>query len=177
MAARTLTTPQLRLAPVSEADTDALHAILIDADVRRYLCDGRIVPREFAVDLVRDSSKWFRLHSVGLWLLHESPAPRAIGFCMLRPPGEHPAPELLYALLPNSWGRGYAVEASRAVLAHAFEVLGCAEVIAEMDEPNSASVHVAEKLGMRFIGTRPGPAHTLLRYAVTREQFAAVTAR
>ncbi len=169
MDAPDLTTSRLRLVPAGEQDIDALHAMLTDADVRRYLCDDKLVPRSFAEDLARNSRDTFESHGMGLWLIQESANATPIGFCLLRPPDEHPMPELLYALLPGAWGRGLAIEAARAVIDYAFTTLDCVEILAEMDEPNSASARVAEKLGMTFIGTRPGPAHTLLQYTVRRK--------
>lgn len=169
MPAPILTTARLRLVPAGVLDTDTFHAILTDANVRRYLCDDRILPRADAEAMVWASLRSFATDSLGLWLAHEVAQPgTAIGFCMLRPPGEHPLPELLYAFLPVAQGRGLAVEAARAVIQHAFSTLGYTEILAEMDEPNQASRRVAEKLGMKFTGTRPGPAHTLLRYTLRR---------
>jgi ribosomal-protein-alanine N-acetyltransferase len=169
MDARELTASRLRLVPVGEQDIGALHAMLTNAAVRRYLCDDKLVPRSFAEDLVRNSRDTFESHGMGLWLIQESANTTPIGFCLLRPPDEHPLPELLYALLPSAWGRGLAIEAARAVIHYAFTTLECVEILAEMDEPNSASARVAEKIGMTFVGTRPGPAYTLLRYTVRRD--------
>ena len=45
--------------------------------------------------------------------------------------------------------RGYATEAARALLAHAFETLRCHRVVATCQPENVASWRVMEKLGMR----------------------------
>lgn len=169
MQAPTLTTARLRLMPASLLDVDAFHAMLTDAGIRRYLCDDRILPRADAEVMVWNSLRSFATEGMGLWLVHYLKEPDSpIGFCMLRPPGDHPMPEVLYAILPGSWGRGFAVEAARAVIDYAFDTLRRTEILAEMDEPNAASARVAEKLGMEGFGARPGPAHTLLRYVLRR---------
>lgn len=169
MQGPTLTSARLRLVPAGLLDIDTFHTMLTDADVRRYLCDDRATPREDAEAMVWNSLRSFSTNGMGLWLVYTvNESGSAIGFCMLRPPGEHPVPELLYAVLPGSWGRGFAVEAAQAVIDYGFNTLRCTEILAEMDEPNTASVRVAEKLGMKRFGTRPGPAHTLLRYRLER---------
>ena len=65
-------------------------------------------------------------------------------------------------------GQGYATEAARPLLAHAFETLRLPEIIADIDERNRASIRVAEKLGMRVVATRTGATRTEIRYAVWR---------
>jgi RimJ/RimL family protein N-acetyltransferase len=54
-----------------------------------------------------------------------------------------------YTFDPAYAGRGYATEAARAVVDHAFDVLGARRVKAGAFAENTASVRVLEKLGMR----------------------------
>jgi RimJ/RimL family protein N-acetyltransferase len=57
--------------------------------------------------------------------------------------------EFGYRLVREARGRGYATEASRAVLTKAAETF-CGEILAMIDPTNSASQSVAEKLGFAF---------------------------
>lgn len=54
-----------------------------------------------------------------------------------------------YELDPEHWGRGYATEAARAILAFGFTDLSLHRVWAECVAENVGSAHVLEKLGMR----------------------------
>jgi [ribosomal protein S5]-alanine N-acetyltransferase len=68
--------------------------------------------------------------------------------------GFHPwfgerAYEIGWAVAPAHQGRGYATEAAGALLAYGFERLGLHRIIATCQPQNTASVRVAEKLGMR----------------------------
>ena len=72
---------------------------------------------------------------------------RLIGGCGIDPREE--GPELGYWFGVPFWGRGYATEAARALLRHAFETLGCHRVLATCQPENPASWRVMEKLGMR----------------------------
>jgi ribosomal-protein-alanine N-acetyltransferase len=58
--------------------------------------------------------------------------------------------DLGYFLLPPFWSQGYATEASRRVVAYAFEELGLPSLVAIIDPRNQASQSVALKLGMQL---------------------------
>jgi ribosomal-protein-alanine N-acetyltransferase len=59
------------------------------------------------------------------------------------------AVEIGWRLARTHWGQGYATEAARGWLRHAFEAMGLAEVIAFTVPENLASQRVMERLGMR----------------------------
>lgn len=57
--------------------------------------------------------------------------------------------EIGWMVHPDEWGKGYASEAARRVLAFAFEELDAHRVIAFCDAENCTSERVMQKLGMR----------------------------
>lgn len=61
-------------------------------------------------------------------------------------------PALGYWLAPDAWGRGYATEAGRAVLAIARDALGLRRLRASAFVGNAASARVLAKLGFRPTG-------------------------
>ena len=67
--------------------------------------------------------------------------------------------------------KGYASEASRAVLKRAFEIHRLEQVLAITDFPNKASVRVMERLGMQFVERSIANGLETLTYAISREQF------
>jgi ribosomal-protein-alanine N-acetyltransferase len=84
-----------------------------------------------------------------------------IGYCGLIPHGDAPADEagLVYELLRATHGRGYATEASRAVVAWAAEA-GYRRLWATVWDWNVASRRVLEKLGFRETGrVEPASVH------------------
>ncbi len=152
-----LETQRLVLAPATLADVDDLHRLWTDARVRRYLWDDRSIDRHTAEDQVRASLESFACRGFGLWVVRlRGDAATLAGFCGLRELGEppHPEVELLYGLAPTHWGRSYATEASRAVLAYAFERLALPRIVAGADPPNAASLRVMRRLGMHPVGRR-----------------------
>jgi RimJ/RimL family protein N-acetyltransferase len=59
-----------------------------------------------------------------------------------------------YAFGARWWGRGYATEAARAVIAEAFGDLDMDRLVAITREANVGSRHVLEKLGFQMEGVR-----------------------
>ena len=58
-------------------------------------------------------------------------------------------PEIGWRLARAAWGQGYASDGARACLAHAFDTLGDAEVVALAPQRNTGSLAVMRKIGMQ----------------------------
>ena len=89
-----------------------------------------------------------------LILSHEGDYPSIVGGIGLAPDDQ--GHELGYWLTPDAWGRGYATEAGRAVLAIARHALGLKRVHAGHFVDNPASGRVLQKLGFRATGVVKG---------------------
>jgi RimJ/RimL family protein N-acetyltransferase len=74
-----------------------------------------------------------------------------IGGCGIVPLGG-PDPELGYWIGVPYWGRGYATEAARALIDHAFGALGCERLAGRARVSNPASRRVLEKCGFQWTG-------------------------
>lgn len=90
-----------------------------------------------------------RDHGFSYWPI-ATHAGEDIGCCGLKP---RPAPgelELGYYLAPAYWGGGYAAEAARSVVAHAFDALGISALFALHHPDNHGSGRVLEKVGFAY---------------------------
>jgi hypothetical protein len=58
---------RLAYAPVSPATLDALHTLVRDEHVRRYLMDGELYPREWTEERIRESIALFERRGVGVY--------------------------------------------------------------------------------------------------------------
>ena len=92
-----------------------------------------------------------RRHGFGKWAAVERSSGELIGYCGIELYERGPDVELGFSLARSAWGRGYATEAARAWLEHAF-TLGIRRVIAVVKPANAASIRVLEKVGMTKIG-------------------------
>jgi RimJ/RimL family protein N-acetyltransferase len=86
-----------------------------------------------------------------------------IGICGLMR-GEDGGVEMGWAFDESVWGQGFATEAARAVLAFAAGNLGITRLYALIDPANSASVRVANRIGLRFDCVVRVRRRDLLRY-------------
>jgi RimJ/RimL family protein N-acetyltransferase len=74
-----------------------------------------------------------------------------VGCCGIAKRGSE-APEIGYWLGVAFWGRGYATEAARALIDHAFGDLGCDVLLGGARVSNPASRRVLEKCGFQWTG-------------------------
>lgn len=61
---------------------------------------------------------------------------------------------IAYTIFKPHWGKGYAVEAVKAMMLHTQEHYSPSRFVIEMDTRNRASTKVAEKLGFHFVSTK-----------------------
>jgi RimJ/RimL family protein N-acetyltransferase len=171
-----LGTRRLRLVPFAPAHADALHALWTDPQVRLYLWDGKILPRERVLQAIADSEQSFARLGFGQFALFTPGEAEPIGFCGLRRFEGGDQPELLYGILPALWGEGLVTEAAGAVLADAFDRLGVDRVVAATDTPNQNAVRVLQRLGMSFDGRRLHHGLDTVFYSLSRSDFMALRA-
>jgi RimJ/RimL family protein N-acetyltransferase len=144
-------TPRLLLREFEESDAPATNAYERDAVVVQY---QTFAPRSLAESLAyieqstasaRDVPR--RIFDLALVLRSER---RLIGRCGLKVADvESREGALWYILNPAYWGRGLVPEAAEALLALGFGELGLHRIIIDCEPENTASIRVAEKLGMR----------------------------
>jgi len=161
-----LCTERLVLHPVTADDHAVLLAHWGAPDVRRFLFDGAMLSAAEVSEAIEDSTRDFGRAGYGLWLIHEKDPAGLVGTTGLRPL-EDIGLEIFYSLAPGSLGKGYATEAARAVLDHALGPLGLPEVLAEVDEGNTVSIAVIERLGMTPFDVVPGLLGPMTRYRRT----------
>jgi RimJ/RimL family protein N-acetyltransferase len=142
-----LESDRLLLHPVTPADTGWLLTHWSQPQVRRHLWDDRLPTVAEVEAIVASSIASARDHGFCLWSASLADGDAFVGVAGIRSGAR--GPELIYSLEPPRWHRGYALEASRAVLAHCFETLGLGHMDAAIDAPNAESARVLERLGFR----------------------------
>lgn len=159
-------------APV-ESDADAMAPMWQDQAVTRYIGDGSVR----SVERVRESTqkRITHLQRMGTTLLtvervgtHE-----IIGDCGVCPVDwTGPDYELAYRFKQSAWGNGYATEAARAALDHAFAATSLDKVVGMTHPDNTASMRVLEKIGMTSHGITEEFYNTRCQwYSITRHQW------
>ena len=151
-------------------DIDDLHAIYSRADVATYL----LTPPLSRLEL-DDRHRRLQESDASFGLVVELDG-RVIGDVVLISRGATQA-ETGWTFHPDVAGKGYATEASRALLDLAFGHFRCHRVYAELDARNAASQRLCERLGMRLEAHRlrdywaKGEWTDTLQYAVLAEEW------
>ncbi len=152
-----LRTRSLFLRPLSVADAPALFAARSDPEVMRFwdwpaqTSIGEIerIFEDHIPALEDGSALWF---AIAL-----SPDSPAIGECDLSEiDRQHGRAELGFLFARAHWGKGYGLEAGRALVDLAFGELGLARLWARVHAGNVASARLLEKLGFVYEGTLRG---------------------
>lgn len=88
----------------------------------------------------------------GRWAVVHRDSGEIVGGAELRLlPPHHEDVEVAWHLRPNCWGRGYAVEATRALIRWAFEH-EAVELFAVIDPTNDRAHATAQRIGMDWVG-------------------------
>ena len=149
----TLQTERLLLRQFTVEDAPAVHDIVSERDIASTTLS---IPHPYPEGLAEE---WCAGHA-GRWtrgdhaafactLKGDGTIVAAVGLA-LDPP--HRRGELGYWVARPFWGKGYATEASRAVMAFGFRELGLHRVLGRHFTRNPASGQVMRKLGMRYEG-------------------------
>lgn len=143
-------TLRLRLRELRLTDFDAVHAYANDPEVVRFMPWGPNTEADTLEFLRRASGQALTdprvgyelaitvretdglVGAIGLHVTNESSNEAMLGYCLARP----------------AWGKGYATEASQAMLRFGFLELGLESIWAGCDVDNSGSISVLGKLGM-----------------------------
>ncbi|GAA3816671.1 MULTISPECIES: GNAT family N-acetyltransferase [Amycolatopsis] len=158
-----LETERLILRPLTPADADLVADLDSDPEVMRYLGDaaaGDVAGRE------------------GYFAAVEKAGGEFTGWFEFRPLGGGEV-ELGYRLRRRFWGRGYATEGARALIAHGFAEGDVERVVAFTMAVNTGSRRVMEKSGLRYVRTfhedwpdpLPGAEHGDVEYALTKDDW------
>ena len=153
-----ITTDRLLLRPFTEDDADALFAIFRRPEVARWSGSGEpMVDRQQAVDRIAGQPARVGEHpGAGIFAIVPLGETEPVGMTLLvpLPPSagvERHDFEIGWHLHPETWGRGYATESARAMIARAAEA-GMPEVYAVTDPSNERSQAVCRRLGMTDLG-------------------------
>ncbi|MBS0332086.1 MAG: GNAT family N-acetyltransferase [Proteobacteria bacterium] len=167
-------TERLILRVWTDADREPYADIMVEPEVGRWL-GGPFSRREAHARIERFIDSLAKT-GMGRLAVERKSDGRLIGHCGLAPaPDTKPVPEGLeigWALAPEAWGQGYAVEAARAVLADGFARLDAPEIFAFTGEANLKSQAVMRRLGMTRAAERDfdhpalAPDHPLRRHIV-----------
>jgi RimJ/RimL family protein N-acetyltransferase len=147
----TLTTDRLILREWRKADREPFAALNADLRVMEFFptCLDRAESDAFADRI----EAHFARHGFGLWAVELPAIAPFIGFIGLSIPRFQahfmPCVEIGWRLAHPYWGKGYATEGGKCVLAYGFNQLKLKEIVSFTARVNLRSRAVMERIGMR----------------------------
>ncbi len=148
MAAGPQAGPRVGLRRWTSSDLDAFADLNGDSQVMATI--GSVMDREASAAFLQRIDRHFDDHGFGLWCVEVDGD--AVGFCGLMVPWFRDGVEIGWRLRSKWWGRGFASEAARLVLAYAFaeqpDGLGFGEVLSFTAATNERSQWVMQAIGM-----------------------------
>ena len=146
-----LNTERLELSWLTLDDAPMMLAVWNDPAFMRHVGDRGIRTLEQAREALENGLlKLYAEYGYGPYRVRRREDGADLGICGLFRRDGLDEPDIGFGLLPEYCGRGYAFEASVAVLDHARDALGLPSVTAIVSPQNGASIGLLEKLGLRF---------------------------
>jgi RimJ/RimL family protein N-acetyltransferase len=144
-------TAHLILRPFTLDDAEAFLTLISLPDIIRYTGDTPASSVEEAREALRTRPlRDYALHGYGRLACIEKASGRLVGFSGLKYVEELGEVDIGYRFLPDCWGKGYATESARAVMAQGVREHGIRRIVGTVHPDNPASGRVLEKLGLRF---------------------------
>lgn len=170
----TFETGRLILRPRTMADIEECMAMDRDPEVTRFIPGPWSDPEAHRLFLTNRIQADFG-EGLGYWSVFAKENPgQFLGWILLIPADAiGPEIEIGWRLNRLTWGKGYATEAAKPVLAHAFATLGLECVIADIAPGNTASIRVAEKLGLSPARETTYLGQPFASYRITKQTFEA----
>jgi RimJ/RimL family protein N-acetyltransferase len=164
-----LETERLRLRQFCDSDLDEYARITADPETMRHFARGEPFDREQALRSLGYISGHWRIRGYGLWAAEDKASGALIGRIGLLRPDGWPGLEVAWLVARERWREGFATEGGRAALDHAFTTLGERRAVSLIAPENTASIRVAEKLGMRFAEPRQIEGKSVSISAIDRD--------
>jgi len=141
-------TNRLYLRELSISDADDFYELNKDNDVMKYTGDKPFDSVE-AAQVFLKNYKDYKMNGFGRWAVVLKEGETFIGWCGLKL-NEENLIDVGFRFYKKYWNNGYASESAQAVLNYGFTTLQMTEIIGRVDQSNTASIRVLEKLGMKF---------------------------
>ena len=144
-----LETKRLRLRLFTHDDLQIMFSLGSDPDVIKYADTPCKDLEEAKQRLEQGPLADYQKYGYGRFAVELKETGKVIGFCGIKYLPEIDLPEVGYRYLKEYWGRGIGTEAAKASVEFARQDLKIKKLIALIVPENTASIRVAEKLGMK----------------------------
>jgi ribosomal-protein-alanine N-acetyltransferase len=149
-------TERLILREFRTSDDKAMFELDSDLQVHQYLGNNPVTTIEQVQTYIANIQQQYLDNGIGRWITIEKSSDEIIGWAGLKFITEYENNHINfhdvgYRLMPRYWGKGYATEATNAILKYGFETMNLKKIIGTVNAENKASRNVLEKCGLQFV--------------------------
>ena len=143
-------TEHLQFRPLTASDLDDLAALYADPEVMRFLGGPR--SKDEVQRVLSGYIREYQIYEDSVFAIVQKSDQRFIGYCALLKQEVEGMPEveLIYVLATDYWQRGLALEGILGLKNYGQQQLGFSRIVSLIPPRNIASLHIAEKIGMRY---------------------------
>lgn len=143
-------TEHLIFRPLRLSDLDDLAALYANPEAMHFL--GGTRSKSEVQYILNKYIREYEMFGHSFFATIQKSDQRFIGQCGLlkQEVEEQPEVELAYILAPEYWQRGLALEGIEALKNYGLQQLGLLRIVSLIPPKNVASIHIAEKIGMRY---------------------------
>src|SRR5688500_5104419 len=140
-------TERMLLRPFTRTDAPFVLRLLNSEGWLQFIGDRAVHSIADAAQYIQNRiTSSYATNGFGMFLMELKSSGMPVGMCGLVQRTELPGPDLGFALLPEHCGKGYALEAARAVMQHAAQQWMVKKLWAIVAPGNQASIKLLEKL-------------------------------
>ncbi len=148
---KTFETERLIVAPLSMQFRHQYVDLMMQPQVMRYIDSGIPLTRQQALSNLNYLMAQNELHDYGFWAVFIKAGNQFAGRVDLYDPQRLPQHELGWMLLPEFWGKGYALEAAKVIKAEFFSHNKGQSLLSYIQPDNRFSIKIAQQLGGIFV--------------------------
>jgi len=143
-------TEHLQFRPLTASDLDDLAALYADPEVMRFLGGPR--SKDEVQRVLCGYIREYQIYEDSVVAIVQKSDQHFIGYCALLQQEVEwmPEVELIYVLATDYWQRGLALEGILGLKNYGLQELGFPRIVSLIPPRNIASLHIAEKIGMRY---------------------------
>jgi RimJ/RimL family protein N-acetyltransferase len=169
-------TQRLILRKFEEKDAERMFLLDSNPEVMKYIGVPVLTDPAESLKIIRMIQKQYEENGTGRLAVIEKETGLLIGWSGLKLlteeiNGYKNVLDLGYRYLPESWGKGYALEAAKASLELGFHQMKTEVIYAHAHSENQGSNHILKKLGFEKTGEFTEPDGICNWYELTREKY------
>ena len=153
-------TERLIITPCTEDDAPFICELVNENDFIQNIGDKEVRSVEDAKRFIREKFlPGYQSDGISMYLVKQRTDDAPVGICGLVDRDGLDDVDIGFAFSEKFYGKGYATESAKGMLAHANETLGLKRIVAITHPDNDASGNVLQKIGLQYEGLINLPAY------------------